>query len=324
VQEFTLTQPSDIKAAIAAASDARAKYIAGGTDLLQLAKDNVETPTQLVDLEPLGMAGVRANANVLHLEPLARMSDIAAHPDVVRGWPVLSQALLASASPQIRNMGTMGGNLLQRTRCGYFRDTGFACNKRIPGSGCPAINGENRMHAILGVSDQCIATYPGDMAVAMMVLDAELQLTGQNGTRKVAIGDFHKAPGDTPHIETVLEPGEMISGIDIPASAAAKRSHYLKVRDRASFEFALVSAAVALEINGETIGVARVAAGGVGTKPWRLPEVEAALTGRRADAATLKAAADQAGAGAKPSRLNAFKLVLLRRTVLRGLQTVSA
>jgi xanthine dehydrogenase YagS FAD-binding subunit len=324
MQAFTLTHPSDTKAAVIAASRSGTKYIAGGTDLLQLAKDNVETPTRLVDLEALRMAGIHPSATGLHLEPLARMSDVAAHPDVVKGWPVLSQALLASASPQIRNMATMGGNLLQRTRCGYFRDTGFACNKRLPGSGCPAINGENRTHAILGVSDQCIATYPGDMAVAMTVLDAQLELTGQQGTRTVAVGDFHKVPGDTPHIETVLQPGEMITAIDIPASAASKRSYYLKVRDRASFEFAIVSAAVALQIDGGTIQSVRVAAGGVGTKPWRLPEVEAALTGKPVDPATLKQAADQAGAGAKPARMNAFKLVLLRRTVLRALQTVSA
>ncbi len=324
MQAFTLTRPADTKAAVAAGSEARAKYIAGGTDLLQLAKDNIETPTRLVDLEPLNMAGISPGSAGLHLQPLARMSDVAAHPEVVKRWPVLSQALLASASPQVRNMGTMGGNLLQRTRCGYFRDTGFNCNKRVPGSGCPAINGENRMHAILGVSDQCIATYAGDMAVAMLVLDAELELTGQHGSRKVAIGDFHKVPGSTPNVETVLQPGEMISGIDIPASAAATRSHYLKVRDRASFEFALVSAAVALDIDGGTIRSARVAAGGVGTKPWRLGEVEAALTGKPADAATLKAAAEQAGAGAKPASMNAFKIVLLRRTVLRALQTVSA
>jgi xanthine dehydrogenase YagS FAD-binding subunit len=324
MQAFTLTTPSDLKSAIAAASQLRATYIAGGTDLLQLAKDNVETPTGLVDLEALPMAGIQAGADGLHLEPLARMSDVAAHPAVVQGWPVLSQALLASASPQIRNMATMGGNLLQRTRCGYFRDTGFACNKRAPGSGCPAINGENRMHAILGTSDQCIATHPSDMAVAMLVLDATIQMTGQTGTRAVPIGDFHVTPGKTPNIETVLQPGEMITGIDIPASAGARRSFYLKVRDRASFEFALVSAAVALDVEDGTIRSARVAAGGVGTKPLRLPEVEAALTGKQADAASLKAAADQAGAGAKPARMNGFKIVLLRRTVLRALQTVSA
>jgi xanthine dehydrogenase YagS FAD-binding subunit len=324
MQAFTLTHPMDMKSAIVAGSRPGAVYIAGGTDLLQLAKDNVETPREIVDLEALKLSRIQATAGGLRLEPLARMSDVAAHPAVVRDWPVLSQALLASASPQVRNMGTMGGNLLQRTRCGYFRDTGFACNKRVPGSGCPAINGENRMHAILGVSDHCIATYPGDMAVALMALDAELELTGENGMRKVAIGDFHREPGDTPHIETVLQPGELITGIEVPASAAAKRSHYLKVRDRASFEFALVSAAVALDIEGGTIRTARVAAGGVGTKPWRLPEVEAALTGKSADADTLKAAADQAGQGAQPARMNGFKTVLLKRTVLRALQTVSA
>jgi xanthine dehydrogenase YagS FAD-binding subunit len=324
MQAFTLTQPRDTQAAIAAATQAGSKYIAGGTDLLQLAKDNVETPERLVDLEVLNASRIHAGSDRLRLEPLARMSDVAAHPEVAARWPVLSQALLESASPQVRNMATMGGNLLQRTRCGYFRDTGFACNKRSPGSGCPAINGENRMHAILGGSDQCIATYAGDMAVALIVLDAELELTGPNGKRTVPIGDFHRVPGDTPHIETVLLPGEMITGIDIPASAAAKRSHYLKVRDRASFEFALVSAAVALELDGGTIRAVRVAAGGVGTKPWRLPEVEAVLTGRQADPATLKAAAEQAGAGAKPAGMNAFKQVLLRRTVLRALQTVSA
>jgi xanthine dehydrogenase YagS FAD-binding subunit len=324
MQPFTLTRPVDVKSAIAAGARPEAVYIAGGTDLLQLTKDNVETPREIVDLEILSLSRIHATANGLRLEPLARMSDVASHPEVVRNWPVLSQALLASASPQVRNMGTMGGNLLQRTRCGYFRDTGFACNKRVPGSGCPAINGENRMHAILGVSDHCIATYPGDMAVALMVLDADLELTGQSGTRKVAIGDFHREPGDTPHIETVLQPGELITGIDIPASAAAKRSHYLKVRDRASFEFALISAAVALDIEGDTIRSARVAAGGVGTRPWRLPEVEAALAGKSPDPGTLKAAADQAGQGARPARMNGFKTVLLKRTVLRALQTVSA
>jgi xanthine dehydrogenase YagS FAD-binding subunit len=324
MQTFSLVQPRDLRAAIAAGSAAETKYIAGGTDLLQLAKDDVETPRRLVDLEGLGASAIHASGGRLRLEPLARMSDVAAHPAVVEGWPVLSQALLASASPQVRNMATVGGNLLQRTRCGYFRDTGFACNKRVPGSGCPAITGENRMHAILGGSDHCIASYAGDMAVAMLALDAVVELTGTNGRRSVPIGDFHTVPGDTPHVETVLMPGEMITGIEIPASAAAKRSFYLKIRDRTSFQFALVSAAVAMDLNDGTIRNVRVAAGGVGTKPWRLPEVEAALTGKQADAATIKAAADRAGAGAKLASMNGFKLVLLRRTVLRTLQTVSA
>jgi xanthine dehydrogenase YagS FAD-binding subunit len=324
MQAFSLFEPHDIKTATMAASTPGTKYIAGGTDLLQLTKDNIETPDHLVDLQGLRAAAIHADDSRLRLEPLARMSDVAAHPDVVARWPVLSQALLASASPQIRNMATVGGNLLQRTRCGYFRDTGFACNKRAPGSGCPAINGENRMLAILGGSEQCIATYPGDMAVALIALDAQLELTSSAGTRTVGIEDLHLLPGDTPHIETVLIPGEMITGINLPASAAAQRSHYLKVRDRRSFEFAVVSVAVAADLDGRTIRGVRVAAGGVGTKPWRLPEVETALTGQTADAATLRAAAERAGAGAHPTGKNAFKLVLLRRAVLRALQTVSA
>jgi xanthine dehydrogenase YagS FAD-binding subunit len=324
MQAFSLVEPRDVASAVAAGSSPGARFIAGGTDLLQLAKDNVETPSRLIDLEPLGASRIAASGDRLRLEPLARMSDVAAHPEVVARWPVLSQALLASASPQVRNMATMGGNLLQRTRCGYFRDTGFACNKRVPGSGCPAITGENRMHAILGGSDHCIATNAGDMAVALIVLHAELQLTGPDGIRTVKIGEFHLMPGDTPHVETILAPGEMITAIEMPASAAAKRSHYLKVRDRTSFEFALVSAAVAMDLDGGTIRDLRVAAGGVGTKPWRLPEVEAALIGKQADPATLRAAAEQAGVGAKPASRNAFKQVLLRRVVLRALQTVSA
>jgi xanthine dehydrogenase YagS FAD-binding subunit len=324
MQPFLLIQPSDLPSAVAAASAPRAKYIAGGTDLLQLTKDNVETPERLVDLETLGMSGIHVSNNGLRLDALARMSDVATHPDVVKSWPLLSQALLASASPQIRNMGTVGGNLLQRTRCGYFRDTGFACNKRAPGSGCPAINGESRLHAILGGSDQCIATYPGDMAVALIALDAQVELTGQNGKRTVSINEFHRVPGNTPDVESVLSPGELITAISVPPSPAPARSCYLKIRDRASFEFAVVSAAVNLKIDGGTIRSVRIAAGGVGTKPWHLPEVESALAGKPADSATLKSASEQAGVGAAPTRMNAFKLVLLRRTVLRALQTVSA
>ncbi len=324
MQAFSFVHAPNAKAAVIAAARPGTKYIAGGTDLLQLAKDNIETPDRLVDLEVLDLARIDARPDHLRLEPLARMSDVAAHPAVVKRWPALSQALLASASPQIRNMGTVGGNLLQRTRCGYFRDTGFNCNKRLPGSGCPAIHGENRMLAVLGGSEHCIATNPSDMAVALMVLDATVELSGRDGARVVPIGDFHRLPGDTPQVETVLTPGEMITAIRIPASAAAQRSYYLKVRDRASFEFALVSAAVALQIQDGSIRTARVAAGGVGTKPWRLLEVEAALTGKPANDATLQAAANAAGDGARTAQANAFKLVLLRRTVLRALQTVSA
>jgi xanthine dehydrogenase YagS FAD-binding subunit len=324
MQAFTLATPTDQDAAIAAAAGG-GRYIAGGTDLLQLAKDNIENPTALIDLEPLPLAAIEAGDDALRLGAMARMSDVAAHPAVRDRWPLLSQALLASASPQIRNMGAMGGNLLQRTRCGYFRDTGFACNKRQPGSGCPAIQGENRMLAILGGSEHCIATHPSDFAVALTALDATVELRGRNGaTRSLPVREFHRLPGDTPQVETNLGPGELITAITVPASRAARTSAYRKVRDRASFEFALVSAAVAVELDGGTVRDIRVAAGGVGTKPWRLPEVEEALFGKPLSADVLRSAAARAGEGARPATQNGFKLVLLRRTVLRALQTATA
>ncbi len=324
MQSFQLLRPADVDAATAAAARG-GKYIAGGTDLMQLMKDDVEAPDRLIDLESLPLTRIVAENGSLRLEAMARMSDVAAHPVVQQRFPVISQALLLSASPQIRNMGTMGGNLLQRTRCGYFRDTGFACNKRQPGSGCPAIHGENRLLAILGGSAQCIASHPSDLAVALVALDASVALHAANGTdRTVKLRDFHREPGDTPGIETVLTPGEMIAAIVVPDTPAAQRSHYLKVRDRASFEFALVSAAVAMQIGNGTIQDARIAAGGVGTKPWHLPEVEAALRGKPLNDQTLREAAAQAGQGAQPASQNGFKLTLLRRTVLRALQTVAA
>ena len=322
---FTLAQPASIDAALAGAGTSGAKYIAGGTDLMQLMKDNVEAPTHLIDLEPLPLTVIRADSNGLRLEAMARMSDVAAHPAVREGWPVISQALLASASPQVRNMGTMGGNLLQRTRCGYFRDPGFACNKRLPGSGCPAIRGENRLLAILGGSEHCIASHPSDLAVALVALDATVEVRAPNGrTRTMPVRDFHHVPGDTPHIETNLASGELITAILVPANPAARSSAYVKVRDRASFEFALASAAVAMEVRDGTIGDVGVAAGGVGTKPWRLPEVEAALRGRPLSNDTLRTAAMQAGQGARPASQNGFKLPLLHNTVLRALRIVSA
>jgi xanthine dehydrogenase YagS FAD-binding subunit len=325
MQAFTLTQPASIDAALAGADATGAKYVAGGTDLMQLMKDNVEAPTHLIDLEPLPLTAIRADSNGLRLEAMARMSDVAAHPAVREGWPVISQALEASASPQVRNMGTMGGNLLQRTRCGYFRDPGFACNKRLSGSGCPALHGENRLLAILGGSEHCIASHPSDLAVAVVALDATVELRGSNGQmRTMPVRDFHRLPGDTPQIETSLQPGELITAILVPATPAARRSFYLKVRDRASFEFALASAAVAIEVRDGTIGDVGIAAGGVGTKPWRLPEVEAALRGRPLSDDTLRTAAMQAGQGARPASQNGFKLPLLRNTVLRALRVVTA
>jgi xanthine dehydrogenase YagS FAD-binding subunit len=325
MQSFQLVHPDSVNAAVAAAATPGAKYLAGGTDLMQLMKDNLEAPARLVDLEQLPLTRIVLDNGSLRLEAMARMSDVAAHPIVRERFPVIAQALLASASPQIRNMGTMGGNLLQRTRCGYFRHTGFACNKREPGSGCPAINGENRMLAILGGSTHCIASHPSDLAVALVALDATVELRGADGAqRSVALRGFHREPGDTPQIETNLRPGEMIAAIVVPETPAAQRSHYLKVRDRASFEFALVSAAVAMQISNGTIQDARVAAGGVGTRPWHLPEVEAALHGKPLNDQVLRDAAAVAGQGAKPATQNGFKLTLLRRTVLRALQTVAA
>ncbi|HEY2618104.1 MAG TPA: xanthine dehydrogenase family protein subunit M [Acetobacteraceae bacterium] len=325
MQAFHLAQPTALLDALVVANASDTKFIAGGTDLMQLLKENVETPTQLVDLERVGLSKIGADAGGLRIEAMARMSDVAAHPDVRAHWPVIAQALEASASPQVRNMGTIGGNLLQRTRCGYFRDTGFNCNKREPGSGCPAIAGENRMLAILGGSDHCIATHASDLAVALTALDAMLELRRAGGAqREVPITEFYRLPADTPHIETVLQAGELITAVIVPASAAARNSHYLKLRDRASFEFALVSAAVALETASGAVRDIRVAAGGVGTRPWRLPEVEAALRGKQLNDDALREASSRAGEGARPATQNGFKQVLLRRAVLRALQTASA
>jgi xanthine dehydrogenase YagS FAD-binding subunit len=237
-------------------------------------------------------------------------------------FPAVAEALLASASPQVRNMATAGGNLLQRTRCLYFRDVATPCNKREPGSGCPAQDGQNRINAILGGSPHCIATYPGDFAVALLALDAEVRVRGPKGERAVPIGEFHREPGDTPQIETVLEPGDIITAIAIPASPFARRSHYFKVRDRASFEWAIASAAVALELDGGTVRQARVAAGGVATKPWRLPQVERALVGQRLEPGLINRACVHATDGAELRTHNAFKAPLLQRTLERALLQV--
>jgi xanthine dehydrogenase YagS FAD-binding subunit len=325
MQSFSLVHPTDIEAAIAAASADGVAYIAGGTDLMQLMKDNVAAPRKLVDLEGLQLTAIEANADGLRLGALATMASVAAHPEVRQGWPMIVEALLLSASPQVRNMGTVGGNLLQRTRCGYFRDTGFACNKREPGSGCPAIRGENRMLAVLGGSEHCIATHPSDMPVALIALGAAVELRAPGGSvRKLALSDFYRLPGDTPHVETNLRPGELITAVLVPASEAARRSVYVKVRDRESFEFALVSAAVGLAVESGMIADARVAMGGVGTVPWRMHSVESALRGRKPEPGVLEEAAQRAADGAKPATQNGFKPKLMQRTVLRALQTVAA
>src|ERR1700680_2227576 len=280
MENFTLAAPRTIEAALAAAQQPDVKFIAGGTDLLQLMKDFVERPKQLVDLDGLPFDRFSIGNDGARIGALVRMSDLADDPTFRRHYPVVAEALLASASPQVRNMATIGGNLLQRTRCGYFRDVGFAaCNKWQPGSGCAAIQGVNRLHAIIGGSEHCVATHASDLAVALTAIDAAIELQGGEGMRTVPIGEFYRLPGDAPERETAMKPGEIITAILLPPPGRAERSHYLKLRDRASFEFALVSAAVVVALEDGRIRSARVAMGGVGTRPWRLPAVEAALAG---------------------------------------------
>jgi len=293
-------------------------YLAGGTTLVDLMKLDVMTPAHVIDVNHLPLTAVTADKQGLHIGALARMSEVAANP-LTKAYPVIAQALLASASPQIRNMASIGGNLLQRTRCDYFRDVHTPCNKREPGSGCPAQTGDNRGHAILGTSTSCVATHASDLAVALVALGASVQLQSAAGTRTVQLADLYALPGSTPQVENRLLPGELILGVTVPPLSYAKRSAYVKVRDRQSYEFALSSAAVALDLRGSTIHDARVAVGGVGTVPWRLPKVEAALRGRRPLAATFTAAAAKATAGARPLAHNGFKVTLVQRTIVRAL-----
>jgi xanthine dehydrogenase YagS FAD-binding subunit len=327
---FTLERPRDLATALAfraqaGRNDAPAEYIAGGTDMVQLLQEDVRRLDRLVSLAGLLENGIDAGPQGLRLGAAATMAEVAAHPTVIEQFPVISEALLNSASPQVRNQATIGGNLLQRTRCPYFRDVGYAaCNKRAPGSGCSAIGGENRWHAVLGTSENCIAANPSDLAVALVALDAAVEVRGPGGQRTVPLSDFHRLPGDTPHIETVLEPGEVIAAIAVPANPAGRRSHYLKVRDRASFEFAVVSTAVALDMEGGRIRQARVALGGVGTKPWRVPRVEAALAGASLDPAALRTAAALAAEGAQGRGHNNFKIELMQRAIVRAVETAGA
>jgi xanthine dehydrogenase YagS FAD-binding subunit len=256
---------------------------------------------------------------------MVRMSDAASHDDVRRRFPVIAQALELAASPQIRNMASLGGNVLQRTRCTYFRDTSYGnCNKRVPGSGCAALQGINRMHAVLGTSEQCIATYPGDFAQALIALDAHVELSGPAGRREIAFADLHRRPGETPQIETTMQPGELITAFRVPAALFARRSLFLKIRDRESYEFALASAAVALDIDGGTVREARIALGGVATVPWRAREAEARLNGKRIDEQIATDAADAAFGGAHPREHNTFKIELGKRTLVRALIQAAA
>jgi xanthine dehydrogenase YagS FAD-binding subunit len=330
VHPFTLERPRDLPAALAlraqaGRNDASVEYIAGGTDMVQLLQEYVRRPDRLVSLAGLLDNRIEVGPRGLRLGAAATMADVAAHAGVIEQYPVISEALLNSASPQVRNQATMGGNLLQRTRCPYFRDVGYsACNKRAPGSGCAAIGGENRWHAVLGTSENCIAAHASDLAVALVALDAVIEVRGAGGQRSVPLIDFHRLPGAAPHIETVLEPGEVIAAIMVPANPAARRSHYLKVRDRASFEFAVVSAAVALEMDGDRIQQARIALGGVGTKPWRVPRVEAALVGATLDREALRRAAALAAQGAQGYGHNDFKIELMQRVIVRAVENAGA
>jgi xanthine dehydrogenase YagS FAD-binding subunit len=319
---FSFTKAADTRSALAAGQRG-GRYIAGGTTLVDLMRETVERPETLVDISALPLRDVTVTERGgLRIGALVRMAEAAAHPKVRTLYPVISQALELSASAQLRNMATIGGNIMQRTRCTYFRDVTAACNKREPGSGCAALNGYNRTHAILGSSDQCVATHPSDVAVAFAALEAKVQLVGPDGERSVAFADFLLRPGSTPNREQALKRGELITAVEIPALPRPLKSGYLKVRDRQSYEFALTSAAVALHVRGGVIREAKVAAGGVGTVPWKLPAVERHLIGERPSKALWSQAVERAADGARPLDHNHFKIELLKRTVERQLRIV--
>ncbi|MDQ3545138.1 MAG: xanthine dehydrogenase family protein subunit M [Verrucomicrobiota bacterium] len=309
------------------AANPKAKFLGGGTNLVDLMKMGVERPGQLVDINRLDLARVEElpNDGGIRIGALVRNSDLAENPLIVSRYPVLSEALLSGASPQLRNLATTGGNLLQRTRCYYFYDPAFPmCNKRNPGSGCGALEGYNRIHAILGQSEQCIATHPSDMCVALAALDAVIRVQGPAGERAIPFADFHRLPGSTPNVETNLQPNELITAVDLPALPFAVRSHYLKVRDRASYAFALVSVAAVLELENGLIKSARVALGGVAHKPWRASKAETALAGKSPNEQTFRAAAEAELAAARGYKYNTFKIELAKRALTQALNTVAA
>ena len=306
--------------AVHAVSVRGAKFLGGGTNLVDLMRYNVENPSTLIDVTQINFSKIASSGSTTTIGAGVRNSDLANHEIIRTNYPLLSQALLSGASPQLRNMATTGGNLLQRTRCYYFMDTAFpACNKRIPGSGCAAIKGFNRIHAILGGSEECIATNPSDMNVALAALNATIHVTGPKGKRSIAFAEFHRLPGTTPEMDSNLQPDELITAVELPAPKFAKHSYYLKVRDRHSYAFALVSVAVGLEMNGSTIQSAGLALGGVAHKPWRSLEAEKSLVGATANSTSFKKAADLALAGAKPQEHNAFKIELAKQSIVRAL-----
>jgi len=308
-------------AAGAVAANPNAKFLAGGTNILDLMKEDVERPNELVDVTRLKLSEIKtARGGGVVIGALAKNSETANHPLIRKNYPLLTQAIVAGASGQLRNMATNGGNLMQRTRCQYFYDTAMPCNKREPGTGCGALEGLNRIHAIFGWSDKCVATYPGDMANALYALDAVVRVRGANGKeRTIPVNDFHRLPGDTPEKDNNLAHGELITAIELPKSSFAKNSYYLKVRDRASYAFALVAVAAALELDGKNIKQARVVLGSVAHKPWRSVEAEAALAGKAASEDNFRRAAEAALAGAKPLAHNAYKVELGKRAVVRAL-----
>jgi xanthine dehydrogenase YagS FAD-binding subunit len=325
---FQYTRSSAAAGAIQSlVKEPQAHLLAGGTNLIDLIKMGVVVPERLVDINPLPLKSVEKAANgSLRIGALATNSEVADHPLVLQDYPLLSLAINAGASPQLRNMATVGGNLMQRTRCNYFFDTAMPCNKRAPGSGCGALEGYNRMHALFGASDHCIAVNPSDMNVAMVALDAVVHVKGPKGERAIPFGEFHRLPGDHPEKDNTLERTELITAVSLPASAIAFKNHvyYLKVRDRSSYAFALVSVAAALDIEGTTIRGARLAMGGVAHKPWRLHGAEAFLKGKPANAATFRQAAEIAMQGAKAYQYNKFKLTLAPNAIVQALQTASA
>jgi xanthine dehydrogenase YagS FAD-binding subunit len=328
MRTFAFIRPPDSAVAIAAQAEsptaqqgASVRFLAGGTTLVDLMKLNVEGPDKVIDINRLPLDQIESLPDGgLKIGATVRNSVLAQHPAVLRDYPVLSQAILQGASAQLRNRATTAGNLLQRTRCIYFRDTAMPCNKREPGSGCAAIHGHNRNLAILGTSEHCIANNPSDMCVAMAALEAVIHVTGPKGTRAIPFAEFHLLPGDTPHQETVIQPGDLITHVTLPPPVPGNKSLYLKLRDRASYEFALASAAVVLTVAGGRITRARVAMGGIGVKPWRTKEVEAALEGQPAAETTYQRAAEMAVQGARPQSENAFKIELARRCLMHALK----
>jgi len=320
---FHYSKPASVQDAVHLAGPA-SRFIAGGTNLLDLMKENLTRPEHLIDITGLPLHDVRETASGgVMIGALVSNADLAWHPLIEQRYPLLSQAILAGASPQLRNMASTGGNLLQRTRCYYFYDASVPCNKREPGSGCPARTGLNRIHAILGASAQCVATHPSDMCVALAALEAVVHVQGRNGARTIEFADFHRLPGDAPERDNQLAEDELILAIELPAAGFAEHSHYLKIRDRASYAFALVSVAAALDITGSIIRQARLVLGGVAHKPWRDGTVESGLVGKAASRETFSAAADALLQNAEPLEHNAFKVTLARRAIIRALSNAA-